>query len=196
MLHIVARQIARKCCPYYSTQRLPMPPMSLFIGIVNIIILWKPLLFNPLSNFQVCGATGRVNVQLLSYENSQSRDSSGSCCDFPCSNPCDNYFRLCFAKPGSGSRCSLWDKKTKHLGYDTFKFPGDLGNNIKNPFVHRFTKWEVGTIIHRSSAGSDYRERPSLPLGLYDGVSSFCAKNRQPHYEFRGSKSAPTLSSQ
>ena len=40
------------------------------------------------------------------------------------------------------------------------------------------------------------KERPSFLLGLYDGVSSFCAKNRQTRYEFRGSKSAPTFSSQ
>ena len=94
---------------------------------------------------QVVNGGGKVSVQLIDYKNSASELYNGQCCDNLklCIDDCDNYFNLCFTKPGSSSHCSLLDVKTAVLGDDSFRFTGDLSNGIRNPLVYSFSKWEV-----------------------------------------------------
>lgn len=94
------------------------------------------------SYLQLSNSTGVLRLKFLTYNNPNSRLADGSCCEGAvCSNPCDNYFRICLTLP-SGNNCGLGYKETSVLGDDSFDFGRSLGGGTRNPLVYHFFSWQ------------------------------------------------------
>eukprot|EP00118_Oscarella_pearsei_P016898 m.164851 g.164851 ORF g.164851 m.164851 type:complete len:777 (+) comp38886_c2_seq46:48-2378(+) len=141
------------------------------------------VLFLLLSPLLVEG-DGTLQIQLLKYQHSSSKDSNGYCCDsylsFWC-NDCDNYFQICYRQFSPPSDATCLGKKTTGDHFDdsvTFKTgSGALGNRVDNPMSFDFKNGWAGSFSLKVTIMDD--DGGALFSGNDDFVDALRASIRQ-----------------
>ncbi|XP_065065131.1 uncharacterized protein LOC135691248 [Rhopilema esculentum] len=93
---------------------------------------------------QAADCSGKLKLEMITFNNPQHRLHDGSCCDISlgaCNDNCDNYFKIFLKSPSSKGRCDIGYTETDELGQDSISFGSKLGK-FSNPLVYDFTKWE------------------------------------------------------
>ncbi|KAH3820895.1 protein jagged-1-like [Dreissena polymorpha] len=93
----------------------------MFLRIIPVFVL-----------IQVASCITWFELRLLKFDNPSGREEDGDCCDFPCSDPCDPDFLVCFDKPDEGE-CTLAKRYTGHYHANTFSFQPRFENGEDNP---------------------------------------------------------------
>ena len=104
--------------------------------------------FMVLLLLQEASLTGILELKMKTFNNPSHRIPRGRCCDTilpPCNkNRCDNYFKkICLTAP-NGMNCGIGNTATGVIreNTDNINF-GVKINNVSNPIVYTFAKWEV-----------------------------------------------------
>lgn len=108
-----------------------------------------------LPRWQVCGASGQFELEILSMQNVNGELQNGNCCggvrnpgDRKCTrDECDTYFKVCLkeyqSRVTAGGPCSFGSGSTPVIGGNTFNLKASRGND-RNRIVLPFSfAWPV-----------------------------------------------------
>ena len=111
-----------------------------------------------MGSFQLIQADYMLEVQAHTYRNSDSRESSGDCCDrfFVCVGQCDNQFIFCLRESstpndGNPSNCPLGSYSTGEIGGDSFTFSSPIASGVPNPMTFTGSVWPVSKVDMRAT---------------------------------------------
>ena len=112
-----------------------------------------------------------LEVQLFRFRNPTGRTTIGICCDFDCSDGCDNRFVFCLRPSGSVStsedNCPLGRYRTGVIaGNDEVFLRGvlDPTQDITNPLNFTGPLWPVSCICNNPAAHNCWQMKVSLFL--------------------------------
>ena len=117
--------------------------------------------------------TAAWSSRAFTYQNSDSTDANGDCCDFgvfSCGG-CDNEFDFCLrssstANDGNSNNCPLGRYSTGYSGDDSFTFgTATLASGVPNPMTFSGSVWPV-RVLHSMIVES---------LVICMSVSSLCS---------------------